>query len=443
MILTDPSRRKAALITVLLISISAIPLLTRSRNLAWSKNAISATNSKAAAAPAPFRRPADPQALIAFRNRLLSEQRDGQQHGVYIEALRSGEPVAAWNEQMLFNPASVLKLATSLVALDKLGADYRFRTEFRAAGEIDARTGTLNGDLILLSGGDPSFSITDARNVGDALRQLGLRRVNGSLVVVGSFTCNHNSQTDISAGVFRRQARLPFRDNPRFASDKTAFASAKPLLAIESDTLLHILREQNAHSVNAMADLLGEDIGGVSALKEFLTGKLGLPEHEVFILRASGLEINRLTPRGTVQILRALLDWLSRHGYKPEDVMPVAGADYSTLAGRFTEPEFTGSVIAKTGTLTETDSGAAALSGLAMTRKYGPLLFVIYNMAEGRGVHQLKREQDKFLKDLMAEFGGPLALATRPAPEQPYLLQSRLIKESNRSACRRAICNPL
>lgn len=429
MLQTDPSRRKAAVITVLLISISAIPLLTRSRNLAWSKNAIPATTTKSVAAPAPsFKRPADPQALIAFRNRLLAEQRDGQQHGVYIESLRSSEPVAAWNEQMLFNPASVLKLATSLVALDKLGADYRFRTEFRATGEVDARTGTLNGDLILLSGGDPSFSITDARNAGDALRQMGIRRVNGSLVVVGSFTCNHNSQTDISAGVFRRQSRIPFRDNTRFEAGKAAFASAKLLLTIESDTLLHILREQNAHSVNAMADQLGEDIGGVAALKEFLTGKLGLPEHEVFIMRASGLEINRLTPRGTVQILRALLDWLSSHGYKPEDVMPVAGVEYSTLAGRFTEPEFTGSVIAKTGTLTETDSGAAALSGVMMTRRYGPLLFVIYNMAEGRGVHQLKREQDKFLKDLMDELGGPLALASRPESDQPYLLQSRLIK---------------
>lgn len=425
---TDPSRRKAALITVLLISISAIPLLTRTRNLAWSKNAIPPTTSKSVAAPAPVKRPADPQALIAFRNRLLAEQRDGQQHGVYIESLRSGEPVAAWNEQMVFNPASVLKLATSLVALDKLGADYRFRTEFRAAGEIDARTGTLNGDLILLSGGDPSFSITDARNAGDALREMGIRRVNGGLVVVGSFTCNHNSQTDISAGVFRRQARLPFRDNTRFESDKAAVAEAKPLLTIESDTLLHILREQNAHSVNAMADQLGEDIGGVAALKKFLTEKLGLPDREVFIMRASGLDINRLTPRGTVQILRALLDWLRTHGHKPEDVMPVAGVDYSTLAGRFTEPEFTGSVIAKTGTLTETDSGAAALSGVLMTRQSGPLLFVIYDMAEGRSVRQLRREQDEFLKDLMNELGGPAPLASRPETSQPDSLQSRVVR---------------
>ncbi|MDQ3009138.1 MAG: D-alanyl-D-alanine carboxypeptidase, partial [Acidobacteriota bacterium] len=105
----------------------------------------------------------EPVALIEFLNRLRSEGRSPQQHGVYVEKLDGGEPVAMANENTAFNPASVIKLATTLAALDKLGPDHRFRTEFRAAGEINPRTSELRGDLILMSGGDPSFSIPDAR----------------------------------------------------------------------------------------------------------------------------------------------------------------------------------------------------------------------------------------------------------------------------------------
>ena len=112
----------------------------------------------------------EPMALIEFSNRLQSEGRNAQQHGVYVEKLNSGEPVAMLNENVAFNPASVIKLATTLAALERLGPDYRFRTEFRAAGEVDRRTGEMQGDLILVSNGNPSLSLPDARLAGDELK---------------------------------------------------------------------------------------------------------------------------------------------------------------------------------------------------------------------------------------------------------------------------------
>jgi D-alanyl-D-alanine carboxypeptidase len=84
-------------------------------------------------------------------------------------------------------------------------------------------------------------------------------------------------------------------------------------------------------------------------------------------------------------------------------------------------------VIAKTGTLTQTDSGAAALAGVALTRKLGPLLFVVYDMAEGRSVEHLRRVQDDFLKDLMHELGGPAPLAARTESAPPPTLAGRVI----------------
>ncbi|HMV49351.1 MAG TPA: D-alanyl-D-alanine carboxypeptidase [Blastocatellia bacterium] len=367
-----------------------------------------------------------PQALTEFLNRLQSEGRDLQQHGVYVEKLADGGPLAKLNETATFNPASVIKLATTLAALETLGPKHRFRTEFRASGEINPKTGELLGNLILVSGGDPAFSIADARAVGDELRRLGVRRISGSLVVAGDFVCNENSQTDISAGVFRRQSQLGFRQPTKFESRRADFDDTKFLLAVESDSLLNIVRYQNAHSVNAMADLLATHIGGAAGVQKFLTELVAVPREAVYISHGSGLDVNRLTPQDTVRLLRRLVDRLAAYGLPPESVMSIAGIDSGTLLDRFAEEEFAGSVLAKTGTLHSTDDGVAALAGLMNTRQCGQLLFAIYDMAEGRRVLHLRQVQDDFLKRLAMECGGPLPMARRSEEDAVFRPQSRM-----------------
>lgn len=367
-----------------------------------------------------------PQALTEFLNRLQSEGRSLQQHGVYIEKRDGGEPVAMLNENVTFNPASVIKLATTLAALEKLGPKHRFRTEFRARGEINAQTGELKGDLILVSGGDPAFSIADARTVGDELRRLGVRRVSGSLVVAGDFVCNENSQTDISAGVFRRQSKLSFQQPTKFENRDANFDNAPLLLAVESDSLLNIVRYQNAHSVNAMADLLASQVGGPEGVQKFLVELVAVPRESVYISHGSGLDVNRLTPQDTVRLLRRLVDRLDAFNLPPEAVMSIAGIDSGTLLDRFSEEEFTGSVLAKTGTLHSTDDGVAALAGVMNTRKCGQLLFAVYDMAEGRRVIHLRQVQDDFLKRLAMECGGPSPMARRSEEDAVFRPQSRM-----------------
>ncbi len=375
----------------------------------------------------PTGRNPEPRALDEFLQRLQIERRNPGQHGIYVEELSNGQAIAALNESAMFNPASVIKLATTLAALETFGPGHRFRTEFRVTGEFNSRTGELNGDLVLFSGGDPSFSIQDARQAGDALRRMGIRRVNGSLVVVGDFTCNENSQTDISAGVFRRQSRLVFRGQTRYENRHANYDHAQTILVVESDSLLNIARYLNAHSVNAMADMLANHVGGASGVQRFLIERVGVPGHLVYVSHGSGLEVNRLTPVDTVKILRVMMDRLSSYGLRIESVMPVAGLDFGTLAGRFSEPQFAGSVVAKTGTLHSTDDGVAALAGAMNTRSCGVLLFAVYNMAEGRRVLHLRRVQDDFLKRLMTECGGAMPMANRPDSEIAFRPQSRLL----------------
>lgn len=368
----------------------------------------------------------EPQALTEFLNRLQAEGRSLQLHGVYVEKRDGGEPVAMLNENATFNPASVIKLATTLAALETLGPGHRFRTEFRAAGELNPRTGELQGDLILVSGGDPSFSIDDARTAGDELRRSGLRRISGSLIVAGDFVCNENSQTDISAGVFRRQSKLSFQQPTRFESRHDQFDNTPLLLTVESDTLLNIVRYQNAHSVNAMADLLASHVGGPEGVRKFLVELVAVPREAVYISHGSGLDVNRLTPQDTVRLLRRLVDRLDAYRLPPEAVMSIAGIDSGTLLDRFSEEEFIGSVLAKTGTLHSTDDGVAALAGVMNTRQCGQLLFAVYDMAEGRGVLHLRQVQDDFLKRLAMECGGPSPMAGRSEEDAVFRPQSRM-----------------
>jgi len=367
-----------------------------------------------------------PRAMSEFTAALGAEGRDSRKHGVYIETLEGAEPVAMLNEDVTFNPASVIKLATTLAALNKLGPNYRFHTDLLANGDINEKTGELNGDLVLYSGRDPSFSNSDAKRVGEAMRKFGVRRVNGSLVVIGEFDCNHNSQTSVAAGIFERSSGITFRDPIKF-EDANSLPRGRLLVTVESDTLLRIAQYQNAHSVNSMAEALASHIGGPQYVKNFLVQQAGLSEDAVRISTGSGLNVNRMSPRDTVQMLRAMVNWLNKYGLKPDAIMGIGGMDPGTMRARFTESGFAGSVVAKTGTLTSTDSGMAALAGVMHTRNRGTLLFAVYDGAEYRRIVPLRKAQDEFLKNLMNELGGPAPDKERSLTSNGDRLQSRII----------------
>lgn len=367
-----------------------------------------------------------PRALNDFTDTLTADGRDWHKHGVYVETLEGGEPVAMLNEDTPFNPASVIKLATSLAALNKLGPNHRFHTDLLANGEINERTGELDGDLILFSGRDPSFSIADAKRAGESLRRFGVRRVNGSLVVIGDFSCNLNVRTDASANIFESASGITFRDPIRY-EDYSSQPRGRLLVTVESDTLLRITQYQNAHSVNSMAETLAGHIGGPQYVKNFLVEQAGLSPDTIQIATGSGLNVNRMTPRDTVRMLRAMVNWLDKYNLKFDAVMGMGGIDPGTMRARFSERGFAGCVIAKTGTLTTTDSGMANLAGVMRTRDRGTLLFAIYDNAESRHIRPLRKVQDVFIKKLINELGGPAPEKERSLTSNGDRLQSRMI----------------
>lgn len=333
--------------------------------------------------------------------------------GVLVESLDRGDLLAQHNADVTFNPASVMKLATSLVALAKFGPDYRYRTNFLAEGTIDAASHTLDGDLVVEGGADPMFSLYDAQEVALQISRLGISRVRGALRIAGQFYYfangyRSNLSPETSAAKLRDALQ---RAGIRIEGETISGVSGGTLLLSHySDPLVSMLLYQNAHSSNAVAEVVGASLGGPHAIQQYLVGTLGLSESEIFVGRASGLDFNRITPTATLKVLRSLIKVLADHSLKPEDVMAVAGIDAGTLRGRLGREDLRGAVIAKTGTLVSLDNGVSTLVGIAYTRSRGALLFAVFN--SGGSVHAYRHLQDQFIEQMIAEEGGA-APATR------------------------------
>ncbi len=104
---------------------------------------------------------------------------------IYVEDVDTGEPVLQWLENEPRNPASTIKLLTTLVALDILGPAYRWKTDVFALGEIQGDY--LDGDLLLKGYGDP-FLVTE--RVWQLLREIqfaGIREIGGDLLIDDSY----------------------------------------------------------------------------------------------------------------------------------------------------------------------------------------------------------------------------------------------------------------
>jgi D-alanyl-D-alanine carboxypeptidase/D-alanyl-D-alanine-endopeptidase (penicillin-binding protein 4) len=71
--------------------------------------------------------------------------------------LKTGESIAELNPDMGMIPASTQKLFTTATILELAGADYRFKTKIQYTGTIDKTSKTLNGNIIIKGGGDPTL----------------------------------------------------------------------------------------------------------------------------------------------------------------------------------------------------------------------------------------------------------------------------------------------
>ncbi|WP_299872957.1 D-alanyl-D-alanine carboxypeptidase/D-alanyl-D-alanine-endopeptidase [uncultured Sulfitobacter sp.] len=93
----------------------------------------------------------------------------------------SGDWLECAHEHAGTPPASVTKAVTALYALDTLGAEHRFETRVCALGGLV--DGVVQGDLVLIGGGDPTLDTDGLAGMAAALKEAGVREVKGGFKI--------------------------------------------------------------------------------------------------------------------------------------------------------------------------------------------------------------------------------------------------------------------
>jgi len=394
---------------------------------------------------APISSSAELQSIAAAARAIL-----GADQGVYIEAA-DGAVLLAQAAATPVHPASVSKVPTTLALLRKLGPEHRFVTTFTGKGRVI--DGTLYGDLIVASDGDPSLVDEDALLVAEHLRRSGINRVSGSLQVSGPLTFDWKTDSDgaslrralsgqtpaaalaavraldllnsmasgagslagTTAGLSNSGSPLPL--GIRFAAGTPTAAALpateqgghqaveltgeRPLVVHRSQPLLPLAKSLNDYSNNIFAPFAAA-AGGAAAVQNL--ARSVVPEEmrsEIILGDGAGADpTNRLSPRVAVELLRALEQELAKSGHSLCDILPVAGIDDGTLHDRLNGPAEAGHVLGKTGTFG--DYGASALIGAIRTTDHGTVYFAILN--HNVPVTQARQRQDRFVRFLLTQF---------------------------------------
>lgn len=102
---------------------------------------------------------------------------------VEIESGRPGKSTSKtkldWRSTISMNPASTMKILTTLTGLDILGPQYRWRTNLFTDGFI--RQGVLKGNIYLQGTGDPKLIPEELARMMKALQNLGIQKIDGNL----------------------------------------------------------------------------------------------------------------------------------------------------------------------------------------------------------------------------------------------------------------------
>ena len=365
--------------------------------------------------------------------------------GLILDSYRADDPV---------NPASVVKVATTLWALDKLKAGHRYTTVFGILGDWDHETGVLHGDLVVRGGGDPDFQWENAYLIARELNRLGMRRVEGRIRIQGRFWFGweHGVETRLLEPRERGErmgqrliaALDPGRWNRSHANTWEALCRRRgwdvsdrprleitdgvrvsdlgeviPLVVHHSNPLPDVLRRFNVYSNNDIIRI-ADGLGDVDALESFVTARLGLKVDEIELSTASGERRNRMSVQQMVELVTELKNEAEEQSLELHQLLPLIGCDpgptrrmFPALAG----PPLTGTVTCKTGTLTNTDGGVAVFAGTFTSPQKGPVVFAIAAPRAGGRLQYWRQLEQRWVLALIEKQGGAVPIPCgKPLP---------------------------
>jgi D-alanyl-D-alanine carboxypeptidase/D-alanyl-D-alanine-endopeptidase (penicillin-binding protein 4) len=106
--------------------------------------------------------------------------------------IESKKILASHRPDKVLVPASSLKLLTTLTGIKILGSEFKFKTGLYYSGSIDDQ-GVLNGDLIIVGGGDPTLGSSSydgypnfnalLASIVNAVKNQNINCINGLVIV--------------------------------------------------------------------------------------------------------------------------------------------------------------------------------------------------------------------------------------------------------------------
>jgi serine-type D-Ala-D-Ala carboxypeptidase/endopeptidase (penicillin-binding protein 4) len=375
-------------------------------------------------------------AISSFIASATAKSTQSNAQGVWIQGEQA--LLAEHQGSIPLSAASLTKAATSLAALQTLGANYRYQTKVGVTGPV--QKGVLKGDLIIQGGQDPFFVWEDAIALGNVLTQQGIRQIDGNLVIQGPFYMNFETKPAVVGATLKQginATQWPQEALGQFQTLPTT--TPKPQVAIKGDTissnnvptniqwivqhqslpLASLLKKMNRYSNNPMADMIANSAGGPDAVAKGAIAATGVGPTEVHFVSGSGLGVeNRMSPRAVCGIFRAIERLVQAQGMTIADIFTVMGQDESVLDQRPLPKQ----AVLKSGTL----DTVSALAGALPTQK-GVVWFVLMN--NDGDVGAFRKLQETFLGSLDQTLGlpqVPLPALKSTVPEPPAGISAQL-----------------
>ena len=325
------------------------------------------------------------------------------QTSLMVWDLTDDVPVYQFRERLHLRPASTMKCLTAIATLDKLGADYDFKTRIYYMGEIDDSTQVLRGDLYCVGGMDPMFSSSDMIVLARGVRDQGIKGIEGNIYADLSFKdrnrlgegwCWDDKNPNLSPLLIDRKDDFTYRFSRQLeemgvmlngSTGERQLPTDAQLLTTCTHSIRQVLHRMMKQSDNLYAESMfyqlaangGTRWASAKMARQYenaLFSRLGLNPRDYNVADGSGLSLyNYVSTELEVKLLR--------YAYQRSDIydayleaLPIASVD-GTLKKRMRGTAAAGNVRAKTGTV----KGVSSLAGY-LTASNGHLLcFSIIN----------------------------------------------------------------
>ena len=325
------------------------------------------------------------------------------QTSVMVWDLTDDVPVYQFRERLHLRPASTMKCVTAIATLDKLGADYDFKTNLYYTGEIDDSTQVLRGDLYCFGGMDPMFSSSDLTELARAVRNQGIKTIEGNIYADLSFKdrdrlgegwCWDDKNPNLSPLLVDGKDDFTYRFSRKLeemgvmlngSTGERQLPTDAQLLTTRTHSIRQVLHRMMKVSDNLYAESMfyqlaangGTRWAGAKTARQYenaLFSRIGLNPRDYYVADGSGLSLyNYVSAELEVKLLRYAYQRSDIYGAYLE-ALPIASVD-GTLKKRMRGTAAAGNVRAKTGTV----KGVSSLAGY-LTASNGHLLcFSIIN----------------------------------------------------------------